>query len=441
MSWLTKRIPTVLGLLLLAAILGGWWYWQSQNKPKIDQAIVPQEVRITNVQDNKFSISWTTKSKTQGAIEYGEVGQKMTNTAVDERGSEERLTHQVTVAGIQPSTAYAIRILSGPEKLKFDNNGSPYTVTTGPVIGTTPPSRNLYGQIELPTGQLPDEAIVYLALPGASVASAVTTNGGNYTFTLSTIRTSDLKSYVAVDPAATIASVTIVDGKTATVATVSLANAEPVPKITLGKNVDFRTNPQAETPEVAQVEEPVKPEIFNVEPLKTSNDVNLVTTPTVVILNPGSEGEKINSLRPEFRGTGPKSTTLSLTITGQKSVSDTVQVGSDGTWSYAPQSDLKTGSQILTLSYLNSAKIEQRVSRGFVIGTGTAGDPAFVATPSASRKASATPVASTKASPTPSSRAAMPATESGVPVTGVVENTWMGIGLGVLLIITGLIFI
>jgi len=61
------------------------------------------------------------------------------------------------------------------------------------------------------------------------------------------------------------------------------------------------------------------------------------------------------------------------------------------------------------------------------------GEPAFVSTPSASKKASPTPVAS--------ERAAMPATESGVPVTGVIANTIM-LGLaGVLTVVLGIVLL
>lgn len=108
--------------------------------------IAPEKIRITNIADNKFSVSWITKDSTSGVIEYGKVGEKITTKELDDRDadnkSSEYYTHHVTVDGLQPSTEYAFRILSSESQTRYDNNGSPYTLTTGPVVGEMPSSQN-----------------------------------------------------------------------------------------------------------------------------------------------------------------------------------------------------------------------------------------------------------------------------------------------------------
>lgn len=443
MNILAKRIPTMVGLLvLIAAIVGGIYVYRTM-KPQVASGEVPTKVKITNLADNKFSVSWITATPSIGAVQYGQVGDKLSAKLGDDRdnGGKDQayLTHHVTLTGLQPSTQYAFRILSGEKRTAFDNNGSPYSATTGPLISTTPPSKNFYGTVQLPSKQSPSGAIVYLSLPGATTASTIVTEAGNYVITLSTIRASDLKTYASFDPAATIATVNVDSGSEQSTATVSLANAAPVPAITLGQNADFRN----QVPQVAQVEPAsssapsasaaTTPGIFNVEPLSGSS-VNSVTTTSVAIINPASDGETLATLRPEFRGTGPAGLTLSIALTGQKAISDTTSIGADGTWTWSPVIDLKTGKQTIAVSYVGTAGTAQKITRTFVIANGVAGvDPAFVSSPSASTKAkaSATPKPST------STRVAMPATDSGVPVTGVIEPTLLTGLAGVVIMIVG----
>jgi hypothetical protein len=445
MNVLTKKIPTVVGLLLLVAAIVGGIYLYRVIKPRVATGEIPTKVKITNQADNKFSVSWVTTVPTLGGVQYGAVGDKLSTKVSDDRDAGGKAqpyqTHHVTLTGLQPSTQYAFRILSGDKQTVFDNNGSPYSATTGPLISNTPLSKNFYGTVQLPSKQPPGGAIVYLSLPGATTASTLVTESGNYVITLSTIRSSDLKTYASFDPAATVATVNVDSGSEQSTATVSLANAAPVPVITLGQNADFRN--QATTPAIAQVQPaesstpsasaPTTPGIFNVEPLSGAG-VNAVTTTDVTLLNPASDGESLATLRPEFRGTGPAGLTLSIALTGQKAISDTTSIGADGTWTWSPVIDLKTGKQTITVSYVGTAGTAQKISRSFTISSGVAGvDPAFVSSPSASTKAkaSATP------KPTPSTRVAMPATDSGMPVTGVMEPTLLTGLAGVVIMVVG----
>lgn len=448
MSLLTKRFPTILGLLLLVGLaIGSFYYFKNKNVTTAT-TIIPDKIRISNVADNKFSVSWVSKDPTIGSVEYGPVGEKLASVVKDDRDSNaqsESLTHHVTIEGLQPNTQYAFRILVGTKPNRFDNNGSPYTVTTGTVIGATPPSQNFYGKVETTSKQAADGSIAYLTLPGGATASTIVRESGNYAFTLSTMRSADLRSYVQFDPTATIASLTIESGKQQSTASVSLANSAPVPTITLGQNADFLN--VAQIPNVAQVEPvptqvspspttiPDTPSILNVEPIGAG--INAVATTAVVLLNPKEEGETLSTLRPEFRGTGPAGTALSIALTGQKAISDTVKISTDKTWSWAPVIDLKAGTQKITVSYLNSEAKTEKIERNFVINTSkVANDPAFVASPSASTKTT-TSTSTKTATSTP--RAAMPATDSGVPVTGVIENTLLTAGLGIVIMVVGAI--
>lgn len=441
MNLLTRKIPTILGLLLLVVGVVGYILYSQSTATKTNPEVVPTKVRITNISDNKFTVSWTTGTETMGSVEYGAVGEKLTTVGKDERDGATQgkyRTHHVTMDKLQPSTQYAFRILSGEKPTRFDNNGTPYTTSTGPVIGATPASQNFYGNVQLPSKQSANGSIVYITMPNGATASTIVRESGNYAFTLSTIRTADLRNYVTYDPSATIASLTVESGDQQTISAVSLANSAPVPTITLGQNADFlnaATTPAVaevvptENPEVSPEQTPEPVGIFNVEPIAIEPAIDVISTSTVAILNPKVEGETLTTLRPEFRGTGPVDMTLSIALTGQKAISDTTQVARDGTWSWAPVIDLKVGKQKIAITYLPTGGTTQKIERNFTISNTPATlDPAFISSPSAS---------TTTVVPTTTPREVMPATNSGVPVTGVIENTLIASGLGIIIMLAG----
>jgi len=445
-----RRFPTILGLFFLLALLGGGGWYLFNSRPKISEDEKPQNVTITNVSDSKFTVSWITESASRAQVEYGPVGEKLAEKVSDERGDGEYETHHVTIAGLQPATQYAFRVIVNGGA-RFDNSGSPYTVTTGPIITSTPSAESFYGNVELQGGQPAEGAIVYVSLPGAAPASTLVKKSGSYSIPISTIRTSNLASYVEYDAQATVVSVSAVYGKQEAKATVSTANSAPVPKITMGQTHDYRVAEQTpKIAEVAPIQEDTPPQVaetptvFNVEPL---GDIPTGGESEVVLLNPAEEGEELSTTLPEFRGLGPSSTVLSVTVHSATPYSDTVLVASDGTWDWTPPADLEPGEHTITIAYIDSLGEEQILERTFLVAAVDTGDPAFEASPSASLKPSATPSPTydpysyDEGTPTATPRAQMPSTESGVPVTGVTINTILTAAVGFVIMVIGAVLI
>ena len=132
----------------------------------ITPAYSPQDVRLTNVRDTQFTVSWVTKGMYAGKINYGETS-ALGKPAYDDRG--ERISgrvHHVTVKHLNPNTRYYFQIVSGNKIYK--NGKEPYTCLTGPTI--IPAKCDVaYGRLykkfnirhKIPYGR---EAIVYLTL-------------------------------------------------------------------------------------------------------------------------------------------------------------------------------------------------------------------------------------------------------------------------------------
>jgi|SaaInlStandDraft_5_1057022.scaffolds.fasta_scaffold09060_3 hypothetical protein len=432
MNFLTRRLPTILGLLILVGIGWGLWGYIQNSRPIISESIRPQKVRVTNVADNKFSVSWITSEMSMGKIEYGGEGEKLSLVAGDDRGgvSELHTVHHVTIRDLQPNTSYTFRVISGQTGAKFDNNGSPYSVTTGKVIGATPVAKSFYGTVK-DVGA--DGAIVYIALPNAEPVSTIVTTSGSYSIPVSTIRSGDGKSYVNYNEQTTVASVSVEDGNQSAVATILMSGVTPVPTITMGQDYDFRNNVAIE-PEVAQVEPGTTPEpisILNVEPLQVAS----VGSAEITILNPGIDGEELATTLPEFRGLAPAGEDLSITLYAKVNYSDTALTDMDGTWEWTPPEELTDGQHEIMVSYIDSEGYEQKSSRSFFVSGSLAqsGDPAFESTPSSGVYASPSP--STMA--TESARVSNPSTESGVPVSGIIDHTLLTGALGIVIMVLG----
>lgn len=435
MNILRQRIPTILGLLLLlGGITGGVYLVQKGGIwfLKAEPTTVPKQIRITNITDTDFTVSWITEEGILGFVKYG-ITPSLKKTAVDERDELSGKTapysiHQVKVLNLTPGTKYYFKIGSG--KRLFDNNGKLYEVTTAPTLGVPPPADAGYGTILKSDGSPAEGVIVYLSLANSIPLSALTKSGGSWTIPLSVARMTNLSSYITYDPDASIEELFIQGGSLGTAtAIVTTKNDSPVPTITLGKSYDFR-----ETKTELELEPTASPASkFFLEPVSTPS---VVKEEELTIINPEEE-EKVATQKPEIRGTGPSGKKLEITLESPETFTAEIMINEDGSWSWTPPSDLPPGEHTITVTLDDGT----RVARSFTILAAGEGElPAFTATPSgeATPSPTASPTATPTATPTAVPRQAMPSTEEGVPEAGYLTPTITFVILGIVLIFTGL---
>ena len=111
------RFPTIFGLLLCILVVGGVIYFTEQNfrKPsKASEPQVPENIRITNVTDTTFSVSWFTRSPSAGSILVATKG-KSNRIYSDERDTAGKLglysAHSVTVRDATAYSEYSLKII------------------------------------------------------------------------------------------------------------------------------------------------------------------------------------------------------------------------------------------------------------------------------------------------------------------------------------------
>ncbi len=121
---------------------------------------VIHKVYITDVRDGQFVVSWATDTPSDGQVEWGTTA-ALGFTATDPVAST--TSHYVTITGLSPAATYYFQVRSG--SLLDDNAGALYTVTTGPVLGIPPSSKNIYGYVFQVNGTTPAaNAVVYVQI-------------------------------------------------------------------------------------------------------------------------------------------------------------------------------------------------------------------------------------------------------------------------------------
>lgn len=373
-------IPTLVGLLVTAAgLVTGLWLVKSRtgSNIKADAGEAPKEVRISNVTDSGFTVSWITDKAATGFVQHAEGNGGTEAVTSDDRDQqkaaiESYFTHYVSIKAVKPETTYKFKIGSG-SKL-YDLEGQPYQVATAKKLNSMPAADVAYGQANTKNGEPAEGAIVYLQLPDTVLQSALVKTSGSWVAPLATARTTELDEYAKYDLKNEILEIDIQGGPLGTTSLVTKTGSDsPVPNLVLGET--YETTPKA--------------------------------SEGLVVLTP-QQGEKVNSKRPEIIGTAPAGSSVTIEVHSSQAINGTATADSNGNFSYSVPVDLAPGEHSVTISTAING-ITQSITKSFTVyAAGESLVPAFSATPSGqispTTKPTAAPTAK-MASPTPTTKA------------------------------------
>ncbi len=156
---------------------------------KASVSSIPKQIRITNISDNSFSVSWVTDKEALGFVSFGEK-EKLGNSASDDRDNgvqKARFTHHITLKNLDPDKTYFFKI---------NLNGNVYQQKTAPATSDTPPlAQPVFGSVLTKDGKVPKEALIYLTTEGGTPLSTFTREG-NWLITVNNARSKDLSVYI-----------------------------------------------------------------------------------------------------------------------------------------------------------------------------------------------------------------------------------------------------
>ena len=170
----------------------------------VGAAPIITNVRVTNIRDGGFVVSWTTDTASDGTVTWG-TSTPPTQVVSDPVTST--TTHYVTISGRTQNTLHYFQVSStdGTGSTVDNNSGAYYTVTTGALLAPNPGSNTIWGYVYQSNGTTPvANAIVYLVVldangsgsAGASqMISARSGSNGVWNYNLVNVRTSDNQGY------------------------------------------------------------------------------------------------------------------------------------------------------------------------------------------------------------------------------------------------------
>ena len=439
---LSKRIPTILGILFLVAGLGVGIFIVGQGTggffPKASPESTPKNLKTTNISDSSFTISFVTDSATPGYVKYGTDEKKLKSQTSDDRDQlsgavGQSTTHHITLRSLSPSTTYYFAIGTASREV-YTNDGKPYTVTTAPKLGSAPEALTIYGSVITKASTPASDSIVYISVDGASPLSTLVKSSGSWAVPLSTARTTTLNSYAQINDQTQISI--LVQGKDASsnaTAKVLVAKAQPVPTITLGQSANFLDDSaslgQSTDGSVSTSSETTSK--FSASQLNSASESSstAVASLGITFSNPANEGDEINTVRPALQGKAPAKTKLTIVVHSSQTYEGSVTTDANGNWSFTPSGNLDPGDHNVTVSYTDADGKTVTETRTFkILAMNTSTNPAFTSTPSATP----TPIASS------STRTTKVGTGSAVPKAGSTEETLAVLALGFGSMIAGL---
>lgn len=457
-----KRIPTLLAILFLLVALASTLFLLKNGSVfflKAAADITPGKIKITNLTDSSFTVSWITAKETTGFLTFTETNSSdQQQVAFDDRDENGKtnsyITHYITLKNLKPKTKYFFRINSGQRY--FDNAGKPYEIiTANQPAGNLPPNDVASGIIVNADGTPAKGVLVYLNMANMTPQSTITSSSGNWLIPLNAAFSINLNSFATYDKEAQVEEILAEAGSLGTAtALVTTKNDNPVPKITLGQTFDFRKAGQAEETagsiagnnQAAPSPTPTQPVSGFTPPSPSPSSTISPANAELKIISP-TENENVATEKPNIFGTGPANKNLQIVVESPETYTDTIKTDSSGNWNYTPPANLSPGEHTVKITYAGKT-----ISRTFtVLAAGESELPAFTATPSGTAttlptsKISPTPTVSVAKTPTPTvtptptplARTSMPSTQSGTPQSGNLTYSFLVSIMGLVLIISG----
>jgi hypothetical protein len=477
-SFSQKQIPTVLGIIvLIVSLIGGIAFIGTGGgvfSPRATPQTTPKKVKVTNVKDDSFTVSFVTDESTTAFIKYGTEANSLKLQAGDDRdqlsGSvNPSTTHYITVRDLQPSKAYYYTLGTGSSS-KFDNNGAPFTVQTTKKIGTPPLSKTIYGNISSENGTPASGAIVYIKVGDAGELSALVKESGSWALPLSNARNGDSFAAITDTDQLNISVQGPLVSSTAVV-TALVSEAQPVKNITLGQNGGAETSTTETTtvltspsPNITLYQTPSpSPDIAIQNPLTTTgtgstgNLGSLLETapsasPTATVVDVSTPSAQIvDTTQPTITGVAAPNVTIMVEVHSEEQITTQKTTGSDGSYTIDLNElgkQLEPGEHTVTVTYTDP-KTNKLVTTTKTFTVSPAATSTLLAQASTSPQPFGTSNPYTIVSPTPEVSTDPTATDSTIPRisrvasgsdlprSGSVSTTYLLIFVGCFFIMAG----
>jgi hypothetical protein len=481
-----KQIPTLLGLaILVLSLIGGIWFigeGAGVFAPRAAPQTTPKKVKLANVKETGFSVSFITDEATAGFVKYGTEPTSLKSQASDDRdqvtGTVGQYTnHHITLRDLKPDTTYYYTLGTGSTP-KYDNNGAPFMAKTPKRLGAPAAAKTIYGTVTSAEGTPVSGALVYASIPGVGPLSSITKESGSWAIPLSTARNTEGTQYASVAASDAIQlTAQGLRGSEGAFASATVETAQPAPPLilssTVGNSVDLPVSDASGSAEATtgvgqgqDVSALADTAVVNTQDstlqqtqVATQNPVDATGSAvaqqsldqgTAVLATDGKtvnlhqdENQIVQTTQPVIIGQAPAKITIQVEIHSDTQITTQAQTDQAGNYSIdiaALQQQLEPGVHTITISYVDPfTKKTVTETRTFIVAdknaslTASAPQPFGTNNPFTLESPNPSPTASASAEP----RVTVPATTSATPVSGTTETTFAFILGGLLFVIAG----
>lgn len=243
-----KQIPTILGLLVLviAIVIGILFFSDGIGvfSPRATPETAPRQIKITNLKDHSFTVTFYTEEETTGFIKYGTDPDRLNSQVADDRDQLSGTVgtynlHHITLRSLQPENDYYY-VLGTGSNAEFDNQGQPFRTTTlsEPSVPAAE-AKTVYGSVSNEDGNAAEGSIVYVTADGFGDLSSLVKATGSWAVSLSQARGETGLNYVDLSDSDLINI--LVQGVPISKTIehrLPVGRAQPVPELIFGQPVD-----------------------------------------------------------------------------------------------------------------------------------------------------------------------------------------------------------
>jgi len=470
---LKKQFPTVIGVVILVVALVAGLIFMGTGPgvfaPRATPQTTPKKVKVTNLTDTGFTVSFLTDELTPGFVKYGEGASALNSQISDDRDHLSGTvgsfgSHHIPVRGLSPGTSYFYLIGTG-SGATFDNNGAPFSIKTLPSGSNPNPAKTAYGTVNTAAGSPAAGAVVYVSLSGAGEMSSLVKDTGSWAVSLSNARNLVDGSFAAVSDQ-TVLSISVqgTGANQVAAASVTVAEAQPVATLTLGGSGDATppaqnlASPSPEATSEADQASAGGSIVFAsptvelgglggvMDETEATGGAEVVTNETVDLAE--IEAQVVTTSQPTITGTAAPSVKVNITINSDTEITQEVVTDADGNFELDLAQlgeNLEPGEHTVTYSYTDPTTGEEviKTQTFFVSASGSVSDvsgslasattgtggtsyPYGTSNPypfGSTASATATRSGTATSSATISGRSSYPATGSAVPKSGAVGTT------------------
>lgn len=377
-SVLQKQMPTLLGILVLViALVAGLLLFGKGTgvfAPRASAETTPKNVRLSNVTDNSFTVSFFTDEAAIGFIKYGTKANKLNSQASDDRVQLSGTTgnynvHHITVRGLEPNVTYYYVLGTGSSGTTFDNNGAPFSVATAAQLSSAPESTMIYGNVYNAAGTPGEGSVVYVTISGVGDLSALVRNTGGWGIPLATARTTDGRAAADYDEETSL-GIIVQGNKLSDIARyqTTVGEAQPAADIILGQTIAaspspkrIPTNSSSPSPTIVPTVQPTLDPDGNlgVTEASDSGELGEVSTASAVLTLSGNDigtPSAVVKEQPIIKGQAAPNAEVKFEIHSDNEITSSVVADENGEFSLdlaALGETLEPGEHTVTYSYID----------------------------------------------------------------------------------------